>query len=652
MGSNTLILNHDIISSSPSARQSAHAASNSGSRQYQTAQRLRHTIGTNKVWACDRCYRLKIKCDSGRPSCAACKKHDLGTACTYGGAERTNSSSRRGRRYDTAGYVRMLEARVREVECLLQDKRQQGPERVTPTPSEVPTESYARAHSEHYSDASQYSDGSVSPPRSASQDLFSSEVQRDLVDTFFRELLPFMYCTPFHEPTFLSKLCFDRPDHSYFLVTAICAIAAPYSHNPVVRSFVSQNGLPNYRAGDAYYRRARSIANEIINDPSLELIVGLIWTAAAATAMGRDGGLKSSLLKQALHAALELRLNIDPDVEDVHGVLPWLAKEIRRRVWWLLCSVDVINSLPNDDRPPSIDNRDHPITERTPCLQGWRQTPRAPSPEALFQSVVTENGLPRMSAFVPGVDFDGAESTIGLTKIFGRIKQLRGSAWEMAQKATRRSSPDSDSYPSVNVRRQERIAELEMDLRAWFAALPSWAQNIDQATDFAPSPMSTNPPPWQLLVLHLFYNSAHIALHLPTMLDAAVPHSPYAGDTPEHILVANAYNICRHYAHRSSQLLRRAQELNPSARFHGPWSALFVFYSALVLVIASKTSTDRQHLADVRRDLDAHLRLLRHLGEKWFSANRTLRILMSVIAEGEEADGAVLASWSGNSFAV
>ncbi|KAJ3171107.1 hypothetical protein HDU88_008142 [Geranomyces variabilis] len=633
------------------------------SRQYQTAQRLRHAIGANKVWACDRCYRLKIKCDSIKPACSACTKHDLTEKCTYGGSERTNGSSRRGRRYDTTGYVRMLEARVREVEGLLQktptassprslrgshhpdralDLEPHAPQLSNPhralniDPWIQPSGRYATPALSASSGAPIHFSPDRSPIRAFPHELFAPELQYELCRLFFEEIVPLIWSPPFHERTFFPNMCLERQEHSEFLVTTICALTASYSKNAAVRSFVSTNNIPNYRAGEPYYEKGCAMVASLVDSPSLDLIVGLFWLASASAQMGKDGAIKHNFLRQALSLSIQLNVNVDPDVEEVHGVLPWLAKEIRRRVWWTLCSLDIINSLPNADNSPSISDQDHPVTDRTPCLQGWRQTPRAPAPEALFQSVMVADGLPRMSSFVPAVDFDCAERMVSLTKLFGHIKVLRGSAWAMAQRAKNQSPLPGPAGISTSAARRASVNHLESELTSWFGTLPEWAQAIDRVTEFSHSPISQNPPTWQLVTLHLFYHAAHISLHLPTMLDSEVPTSPHSDEALEEADVANAYNICLQHTQRASFLLTKVRILNPASQWLGPWSALFAFYSALVLVITLKTTPQGRYRDDVRSDLDAHIALMQSLADKWYSANRTLAILMSIIAEDEE----------------
>ncbi|KAJ3004773.1 hypothetical protein HKX48_001045 [Thoreauomyces humboldtii] len=653
------------------------------SRQYQTAQRLRNAIGANKVWACDRCnadnamkprgnkddlvskpgssfaacYRLKIKCDSIKPACSACTKHDLEHSCTYGGTERTNGSSRRGRRFDTVttgatapSYVRMLEARVREVEGLLQqDKKLPGSDHRYPSDYEGHAESSRSLDSwTGIPHAPSYTSGGVQHPgyqqspeaiaHSFPNEGFSPELQYELCRVFFDDIVPLMYAPPFHERTFFPKMFLECQDHSEFLVTTMCALAAPYSQHPALRDFLAVNQLPTYCAGEAYYERARSMVDELTANPSVDLVVGLFWLSGACSQMGKDASIKQDYLRLALTLCIKLRLNVDPDVEEVHGVLPWLAKEVRRRVWWTLCSLDIINSLPNADRAPSISDRDHPVTDRTPCLHGWRQTPRAPAPEALFQSVLVEDGLPRMSAFVPGVDFDTAERMVSLTKLYGHIKVLRGTAWSMAKRANSKNPVEARAKESVIAARRASCAHLEGELVAWFTSLPDWVQSIDRATQFARSPTSQNPPSWQLVCLHLFYHAAHISLHLPTMLDSEAATSPLSPEenSAEDADVANAYTICLQHTQRASFLLTKVRDLNPRGQFLGPWAPLFAFYSALVLVITLKTTPHGRYRDDVRADLDAHIHLIQSLASKWFTASRTLMILMNIIAEDEE----------------
>ncbi|KAJ3154106.1 hypothetical protein HDU86_005032 [Geranomyces michiganensis] len=442
-----------------------------------------------------------------------------------------------------------------------------------------------------------------SPLHAFPHELFAPELQYELCRLFFDEIVPI----------------------------------AAYSKNPTVRNFVTANNIPNYRAGEPYYEKGCSMVPALVDSPSLDLIVGLFWLASSSAQMGKDATIKQNFLRQALSISIQLNVNVDPDVEEVHGVLPWLAKEIRRRVWWTLCSLDIINSLPNADNSPSISDQDHPVTDRTPCLQGWRQTPRAPAPEALFQSVMVADGLPRMSSFVPAVDFDCAERMVSLTKLFGHIKVLRGSAWAMAQRAKNQNpSQPGPAGTSPSAARRASVIHLESELTSWFGTLPEWAQAIDRVTEFSHSPISQNPPTWQLVTLHLFYHAAHISLHLPTMIDSELPTSPHSDEVLEEADIANAYNICLQHTQRASFLLTKVRILNPTSQWLGPWSTLFAFYSALVLVITLKTTPQGRYRDDVRSDLDAHIALMQSLADKWYSTNRTLAILMSIIAEDEE----------------
>lgn len=136
----------------------------------------------------------------------------------------------------------------------------------------------------------------------------------------------------------------ERPEHSEFLVTTLCGLAVRHSNHPIVQAYIQQNNIPTYRAGDLYFHHARSLVDLVVSSPSIDAVVGLFFLSlVASSTMGKEGSVKFGLLRQATSMALELRLNIDPDVEEVHGPMPWLAKEIRRRVWWILCSVG--NSL-------------------------------------------------------------------------------------------------------------------------------------------------------------------------------------------------------------------------------------------------------------------------------------------------------------------
>jgi hypothetical protein len=88
--------------------------------------------------ACTLCRKRKLKCDGTKPSCGTCSR--LGHTCEYS-EERKKSGPKRG-------YVKLLEARLKQVENLLENRdapepnqqaqTQPDPDRITIPPAHVP----------------------------------------------------------------------------------------------------------------------------------------------------------------------------------------------------------------------------------------------------------------------------------------------------------------------------------------------------------------------------------------------------------------------------------------------------------------------------------------------------------------------------------
>jgi hypothetical protein len=88
--------------------------------------------------ACTLCRKRKLKCDGTKPSCGTCSR--LGHTCEYS-EERKKSGPKRG-------YVKLLEARLKQVENLLENRdapepnqqaqAQPDPDRITIPPAHVP----------------------------------------------------------------------------------------------------------------------------------------------------------------------------------------------------------------------------------------------------------------------------------------------------------------------------------------------------------------------------------------------------------------------------------------------------------------------------------------------------------------------------------
>ncbi|ROW11422.1 hypothetical protein VMCG_01538 [Cytospora schulzeri] len=81
-----------------------------------------------KRTACGLCRKRKLRCDGERPICGTCKR--LSHDCTYDEARKRSGPKR--------GYIKLLEARLQQVETLLLEKNQELKDQDTDTSSQRP----------------------------------------------------------------------------------------------------------------------------------------------------------------------------------------------------------------------------------------------------------------------------------------------------------------------------------------------------------------------------------------------------------------------------------------------------------------------------------------------------------------------------------
>ncbi|KAJ3053518.1 hypothetical protein HK097_004112 [Rhizophlyctis rosea] len=862
------------------------------SRQYQTAMKLKSAVGGNRVWACDRCYRQKVKCDSARPSCTPCKRKN--TPCTYGVRDTSagGAGGRKGRRYDTAGYIRMLEARLREVEDMVsgsggkngsqgngnqggpsQGSPMQGPPQVMnggfqpmgygnhyqppPHPAPLPygastlppplPPASSSMHSEYYghetyrppppplhmlhqppplplpnhhdrpplfpqlqqsfspnyppqpyqyqpplaAHTSQSSSSSMmgpfsgaprSPPRSDSSydplppppapmltthlpppipsypqhnrrsfsrssppppmsysssstltatyppprpldshtprhesrarseerqerqersrskphpasivtalnpepnsprssppaspttaSLFSLATLTPLVHLFFTYKYSTFFLLPIHPPTFMDNLTQQSPFLLYTLAAAVVSTTGCWKEVEVLRNWCRDKGIKRgeeeERLVDVYMSKARAMIQDEIEKPTVEGAIGLGCLGTAASFMGQ-AKLAHSFASMSVRMATELRLNIDPDVEEVHGNLTWLQKEARRRAWWTACVLDALDTNSNVPTSPTIHTSDHPRSDRIPFVNDKQNTVKAPAPEHLWQSVTCPDGLPNIGAFVPGSDLDLAEFTGRLAKVIGEYRRWRGrnagkeevedpeAEQQAVSRRTSASSGNNSRSPTPPPKSftltslPPHLAQLEQHLHSIVAALPPWARCVDNYTTFADSTIVKDPPPWQLLVDHIVYHGVVVGLYLPAGIDVTTgassadllksigerltppsspPGTPGSGGSQRPVLTLHP--IALHHSHRIAHLLRLALSADRELRYFSAWVLQFVFYSCVVLSVAVRSSAkarvgveggdggagnaggvesmSQEEKDSCERDLDVHLR--------------------------------------------
>ncbi|KND03317.1 uncharacterized protein SPPG_09017 [Spizellomyces punctatus DAOM BR117] len=657
-----------------------------------STQKVKHKPFAEKpdeVWACDRCYRIRRKCDSARPSCGACAAR--GRICVYSphsrsrdrGASGSRSQNRGGRRYDRTAYIRMLESRVRELEEILigsssDTSRESGendtlvsekPQNATCPPISVTGPETALdgndaivagvsnlsirspaliASNVPYNMMCPYAVGPILEGPIA--DCVSSpEVIRHLAQVFFECYYSAATMLPFHEATFMRSL-HRQP---MFVVMSICACAAPLSDHPALKAYAEARGLPPYIAAEYFFWKARSMIPQLLETPNLDTVLGLGMLSSSANTLGLVSA-RNSILALCIRMAMELRLNVDPDIVSVHGPLTFLQKETRRRIWsclWFLEAVDTSMM----DLPPIIKDEDKPVVEidNVPrfgdSVHHWAV--KFPGTESTWQSIMDENDEPPVSN---ETEPDSMTLWIVVVQIWTKAFKFAGTIGTMVQRAiddgrrdrmaNEQVSPAGgpEALAKILEERRKTRAELEQALVNWMNSTPSWFHNIDKWDHFALSLVSKSPPPWNTLHAHLYYHCGFILLHLPTVLESH--YHPSENGLSES--AGAAYAICLDHARRIAHLLRKAIRLDPDAKLIGYYSMWCVYYSALILIMATKTTVVEEELAQVQNDLQVHLNCLRQVGRRRYLIKHMEENLLNIIAEGEKANGPILAGWS------
>ncbi|KAJ3155852.1 hypothetical protein HDU89_005410 [Geranomyces variabilis] len=610
------------------------------SRQFLTAQKLKLTGA--KLWACDRCYRLKNKCDSARPKCNVCSKgsHE----CTYlrRKAKQDSPASTRSLPAKPSAYKDMLQTRLYEVEEAA---------RVMSSPDDsqhLDLEEQLRSldvgsgdlpQSPNTPDFLQDSELFVPQPNQYSalppdQTLFAQPTILYLLQVFFADINPLWYPNPIHQSTFFSRFHEQLP----VLVYAMCAAASSRSNHPATRAYVAERGIPLYQGGEPYAQVTQDMIDQYTGQPSFDVVLAMATLGLALSTMGNvDASVRS--MTMATQSALLLRLDVDPDIEEVHGNLSWLERESRRRLWWTLCMYDrqpkpgfeaIPTRLIDDQYLSSVDQY---------CLNGvcTSSSTNPPAPEQLWNSVRDPLGLPIFESFSPTTDIDFGTLSGRLARVFYSIQDLHqslhGSADQSAiQMAIQISSPSTSRVPNppTSSAALESEALIAIELEAIMGSLPEWALSIDNWFDFSPDLTSRSPPPWQLLTQHIVYHALTVCLYLPTVLGAVDNLRTHLAEDDH---VARCYHRCRYHATVVASHCRKIMAVNPMCRFIDWFTLYLAFRCALVFIVVLKTETDRDELVHARKDLEIHLEVTRSVGRHMWFGSWISKMIESIIME-------------------
>ncbi|ETN44578.1 uncharacterized protein HMPREF1541_10248 [Cyphellophora europaea CBS 101466] len=322
------------------------------------------SIPRPKRIACILCRKRKLKCDGSKPSCSTCSR--LGHNCEYN-EERKKSGPKRG-------YVKLLEARLKQVENLLETRDTPSnnavpatdPDRITIPGDQIPADP-----SMHMNLDPSFTDPTLIPGDSAfafggaddfswemiglglEEALPSPEVVDELNQIYFEKIHPSL--PMIHKARFYAAM--ELAPH---MRPAVCLRYAMWAHSASVTA-------KYYSFAEHFYARARKYAEQDEMRGHGESIITLAhcqaWTLLACyefkliyfpRAWMSIGRAASLALMMGLHRQDRVGL-------DVKQTLPpprdWIDREERRRTFWMAFCQDRYASI-GTGWPMRIDEQD------------------------------------------------------------------------------------------------------------------------------------------------------------------------------------------------------------------------------------------------------------------------------------------------------
>ncbi|KAF2869815.1 fungal-specific transcription factor domain-containing protein [Massariosphaeria phaeospora] len=400
---------NDLSQQAPDSRHSKHSPSTT---ENQEAQRDDGANKTKRI-ACVLCRKRKLRCDGTRPTCGTCKR--LAHDCTYDEVRKKSGPKR--------GYVKLLEARLQQVETLL---KSQDPSDQSNTASRQDTASaYVASLQQALPNANEYlpvgdkAPGSfpesISPAPDTNQNgsnngasaegeypwemiglgldepLPPQDVMNDLYQIYFTKVHPSLPII--HRPRFLAAMNLAphmRPPVClrYIMWTLAASVTDKY------------DGLQEH-----FYQRARKYAqmDEMKGHGESTITLGHCqsWTLTATYEFKQMYFPRAWLSAgRATRLAQMMQLHrLDGVGLDVKQCLPpprdWTEREERRRTFWMAFCVDRYASI-GTGWPMTIDEKD--VLTNLPASEEAFDKSRAMATGSLDQAM-TPGGVANLQPF-------------------------------------------------------------------------------------------------------------------------------------------------------------------------------------------------------------------------------------------------------------
>ncbi|KAI9027324.1 fungal-specific transcription factor domain-containing protein [Phycomyces nitens] len=605
-------------------------------QEYETNNESQEPIQKRKrlAQACLVCRKKKTKCDGIQPKCGNCTR--LNQECAYIGTSK--------RRIQRQGHIDMLEQRLLKMEAMLAQSIGQGNNQFSPvsetpleTPTNVSTDSpenlpntdiygiYKDLDIPVDSNQSIETTGSLDKPipcpdQLSYQSTTSKQWNSDLLPpddeiahltrlylTYLHELVPIM-----NRDRLLESI--DKKKASEFFVLSLCAVAARFSDRPGIKTD------PIWQSGDKYAEKARGLLNDVIENPKLEYVQGLLLLTLHFYGCGQ--GPRSWMYAGiAIRMCLDLELHVEPALEysvgDVIDIEKWAYFETRRKVFWDSFSNDKFTSAATG-RPSSIPQEDCNTfipTEDTCMVSEKFYAESIDGKRCMRFSVQRNNGGFPISVTVCEIF---TPNDVPLNREFRQrnwasqmIREigLMGKITEFVNRGIRRKNPIVGFDP------ESPFTKLDNQLEEWSIRLPHHMRNTPANFErFRTTPGLSSA---LFFFVHMLHNALVVLLHRPAlMLSETMALDLLQPEMRE--LIQSSVEKCKSASDNVTLILR---EINTRIELIPPLLT-YLAYSMTSVVINDCFSDKVDEAQKAKTALCEYFRLLQTMRPYWAMAHK------------------------------
>ncbi|OUM68338.1 hypothetical protein PIROE2DRAFT_19864 [Piromyces sp. E2] len=536
--------------------------------------------------ACDACHKKKIKCNGNNP-CSNCI--DAKIPCVF--------SPRTKKRGPRAGYIGIMEKKLRDMESFLMDHGINCFSNQTNTDlnTKIDVKINTQEENNEKNDNKVVNNENLNQEIDKNQNLKEEsnknfevvqEIQEDteteiilpLIEIFFKSVNSHM--PVIHKLTFYDKL---KPVNrvSPLLLNAIYLVSTRYIDNP-----------EHYCSETELLKKVKYLLEQKLGEPSMETLQALIIMSVHFSGMsiGSSEWIYSGM---AHRMAQLLKYNYEVSSKDETDIGPF-EKEYRKRLWWICYLNDkYVSAFAN--RPLLIDENNTfialPVDSKI-----WEKIKTDEEYKAQnFQQMYFKSELP----YIPtSVDLNLFSRQIILSALFGKVLTFKEHQHE---KVNNEYSITTDSDVTL----------LDTSLKNWFRSLPDNISNVEKFD----SDVKTI---WLNSFLLVKYYSILLLLHQPVMRDNTNTEIESALNLRNYWFSSHSYDTCMLSVESISKILEKLLKTN-YITIISPFFIFCVFQSCIVILVNILNTRINSLKPDKKyeRFLAIHFSLLFSIRDQW-----------------------------------